>query len=86
MASLYVKNREADDLARQLADSRGLSKTAAVILALRNELARDEKEPAPRMSSRERLERFWRNNPLGEPTGFVADKAFYDSLNDEEDD
>ena len=86
MASLYVKDGEANDLARELADRRGLSKTAAVKLALRNELGRDADVPARERSAREILEQFWRDHPLGEPTGLPADKAFYDSLNDEEDD
>ena len=85
MASLYVKDGEANDLAAELAERRGISKTAAVKLALRNELGRDRAAPAMPLV-RDRLERFWREHPLGEPTGLVADKAFYDSLNDEEDD
>ena len=86
MASLYIKDNEANDLATELAGRRGLSKTAAVKLALRHELARDAGVPAPHLSVQEVLERLWRDHPLGEPTGLEADKAFYDSLNDEEDD
>lgn len=85
MASLYIKDAEANELAEQLAKERKLTKTAAVKLALKHELGQieqlDRKRPV-----RELLEAFWRDNPLGEPTGLVADKAFYDSLNDEEDD
>jgi antitoxin VapB len=33
-----------------------------------------------------RMEARRRAHPTGEPTGMVADKAFYDSLNDEVDD
>ena len=85
MAPLYVKDGEANDLAAELAERRGISKTAAVKLALRNELERDRGGPKA-LSMSDRLERFWRDYPLGEPTGFVADKAFYDSLNDEDED
>lgn len=82
MASLYVKDAEANLLATRLAERCGISKTAAVKQALAHELARHDATP----SLRERL-RAWREaHPLGEPTGLKADKAFYDSLNDEDDD
>lgn len=82
MASLYVKDEETNALAARLAQRRGISKTAAVKLALQHELARED-APVP---LRERMAAWRRANPLGEATGFVADKAFYDSLNDEDDD
>ena len=82
MASLYIKDEEANDLATRLAARRGISKTAAVKLALRQELAREEKV----VPLRERMAAWRKAHPLGEPTGLVADKAFYDSLNDEDDD
>ncbi|AXJ95926.1 MULTISPECIES: type II toxin-antitoxin system VapB family antitoxin [unclassified Sphingomonas] len=82
MSSLYVKDEEANALADRLARRRGISKTAAVKLALQHELDRD----TVLLPLRERL-RLWRDeHPLGEPTGLKADKAFYDSLNDEDDD
>ncbi|MGP7795085.1 type II toxin-antitoxin system VapB family antitoxin [Sphingomonas sp. CLY1604] len=82
MASLYVKDEETNALAARLARRRGISKTAAVKQALQHELARD----AANLPLRERM-RIWREeHPLGEPTGLKADKAFYDSLNDEDDD
>lgn len=81
MASLYVKDEETNALATRLARLRGISKTAAVKQALEHELARD----TAASPLRERL-RIWREeHPLGEPTGLKADKAFYDSLNDEDD-
>jgi len=86
MASLYVKDQETNALAEELAHRRGLSKTAAVKLALTHELAREAEGPSAARPLREILEEFWREHPLGEPTGLEADKAFYDSLNDEEDD
>jgi antitoxin VapB len=82
MASLYVKDEEANALAMLLAQRRGISKTAAVKQALKHELERDTAS----LPLRERL-RIWREeHPLGEPTGLKADKAFYDSLNDEDED
>ncbi|MFA6123884.1 MAG: type II toxin-antitoxin system VapB family antitoxin [Sphingomonas sp.] len=86
MASLFIKDHEANALAEQLAQRRGMSKTAAVKMALTHELARDGQDRSIRPPVREVLERFWREHPLGEPTGLKADKAFYDSLNDEDED
>ncbi len=77
MASLFVKDSEANSLADQLARSRGLTKSAAVKLALRNELGR---EPPVRPPLRERMLEFWERHPLPPETGFKADKAFYDDL------
>jgi antitoxin VapB len=82
MGALYVKDDEAERLAQQLASRRGLTKTAAVKLALTNELERD----VPLESLRERMEEFWRTSRLKHDLSVVIDKAFYDSLNDEEDD
>ncbi len=86
MASLYVKDQEANALAEELAQRRGVTKTAAVKMALRHELARDAKEPPIERPLLEIMEEFWKEHPLGAPTGLEADKAFYDSLNDEDDD
>ena len=82
MASLYVKDEEANALATRLAQRRGISKTAAVKMALESELARQE----DLLPLRERLKAWRKAQPLGAPTGLDADKAFYDSLNDEDDD
>jgi antitoxin VapB len=75
MASLFVKDGEANSLAEQLAEQRGLTKTAAVKLALANELKRSD-----RRSARERMEDFWRKHPLPEKLGPAPDKAFWDEL------
>jgi antitoxin VapB len=85
MASLYIKDSETAELAAELAARLGVTKTEIVRDLLRKRKA--ELAPAaPLLPLRERL-RAWREaHPLGEPTGLVADKAFYDSLNDEEDD
>ena len=45
---LNIKNREADELARELADRTGRSITDAVIAALRESLARETARPKPR--------------------------------------
>lgn len=82
MGALYVKDHEAFEMAKALAERRGLTKAAAVKLALSNELARE----LPAMTLQERLAEFRRNSPLRYDANIVIDKAFYDSLNDEQDD
>ena len=82
MGALYVKDEQVSFLAEKLADRRGLTKAAAVRLALANELAKDE----PKRSVHEIVEELRRTSTLGPDTGIVIDKAFYDSLNDEQDD
>lgn len=82
MASLFIKDEETNRLAERLASVRGLTKTAAVKLALEHELARDEQQ----VPLRERLAAWRKTQPVGKRTGFVADKAFYDSLSDEDGD
>ncbi len=82
MASLFIKDDETNRLAERLASARGLTKTAAVKLALEHELARDE----PHVPLRERLAAWRAAKPLGAPTGLTVDKSFYDALSDEDDD
>lgn len=84
MASLYIKNPDTADLAREVADLLGTSKTAAVHDALLQR--KRELEKARTLTIHERMDAWREANPLGRDTGFVADKAFYDSLNDEDDD
>ena len=85
MASLYIKDNETAELAAELASRLGVTKTEIVRDLLRRRKAELVPEASP-PSIHERL-RAWRAaHPLGEPTGLEADKAFYDSLNDEEDD
>lgn len=78
--SLTIESEEVDRLAEQLATAARVDKTEAVRMALANELRRREASLA------EFLERI---KPLQErldaipSTGLKADKAFYDSLNDE---
>lgn len=84
MASLYIKNNVTADLAREVAILLGTSKTAAVHDALMHRKRALEAEQGA--SIHDRLKAWRLKHPLGEPTGLEADKAFYDSLNDEEDD
>ena len=85
MASLYIKDNETAELATELAARLGVTKTEVVRDLLRKRKAELAPE-APPLGMRERL-RAWREaHPLGESTGLEADKAFYDSLNDEDDD
>lgn len=81
MASLYIKDPEANVLADQLARARGLTKTDAVKLALRHELDRDA--PVDRRPLRERMIDFWSRYPVPLEPGPIADKAFYDELSGE---
>ena len=79
MASLYIKDPDTADLVARVAKRSGMTKTALVReLAAAREAELDQR--GTRESSWEILQRFWRDHPLGEPTGLVADKAFYDDL------
>jgi antitoxin VapB len=81
MASLFIKDPEANELAEQLARQRGLTKTAAVKLALRHELDQSPLEPIKDTRPlRERMIDFWKRHPLPEHLGPIPDKAFYDDL------
>ncbi|WP_375390641.1 type II toxin-antitoxin system VapB family antitoxin [uncultured Sphingomonas sp.] len=82
MGALYVKDDEAFQMAKRLAERRGLTKAAAVKLALSNELGRDE----PKRSVHEIVEELRRTSTLTYDPSIVVDKAFWDSLSDEEDD
>ena len=79
MGALYVKDDEAERLAKELAGKRGLTKTAAVKLALVNELAKD----APRRSVHEIVAELQRTSTLPRENVGIADKAFFDNLYDE---
>jgi antitoxin VapB len=76
---LYIKDETTTRLVNELARRRGLTKQRAVRLAVEAELAR-EGEVVP---LRERLIRLWEANPLPQPTGQEADKAFFDELSGE---
>ena len=84
MASLYIKDAETNRLAERLARARGVTKTAAVKLALTQELERDGSIESGRPSARAVLERHWRAYPPPGSDAPVVDKSFYDWLSDEE--
>lgn len=78
MGALYVKDDEALRLAETLAKRRGLTKVAAVKLALANELASD----APERRLADVARELRRTSSLPSTNPGVADKAFFDSLYD----
>lgn len=82
MGALYVKDDEALELAERLAKRRGLTKVAAVKLALTNELQREEAGP----SLHEVADELRRTSKLRFDPSIVLDKAFYDSLDEEDGD
>ena len=84
MASLYIKDEEANALAGRVAAQLGTTKTEAVKRALRSVTL-----PAPATavsgSTADWLRTFRAAHPLPDGAAMAADKAFYDSLSDEED-
>ena len=63
----------------RVASKMGVSETEAIreaILKVENELDRGD----GLIDTREMLRKFWREHPLPPPTGFKADKAFFDEL------
>ncbi|MDP1028244.1 type II toxin-antitoxin system VapB family antitoxin [Sphingomonas sp. KR1UV-12] len=79
MGALYVKDHEAFAMAQELAEKRGLTKAAAVKLALANELARDRHRPSLVEAARE----LRRTSTLPRENSGIADKAFFDDLYDQ---
>jgi antitoxin VapB len=80
MGSLYIKDSETAALAAEMARRTGKTKTAVVREALqefRHQLPREQK---PKRDIVEWMREYRRVHPLGPPTGLKADKAFYDSL------
>ncbi|GJD85909.1 type II toxin-antitoxin system VapB family antitoxin [Methylobacterium haplocladii] len=77
--ALHIRDKEADRLIRKLAASRGIPLTEAVKSAARDALERDAKTP----DLWERLQPLLDSVAARGSTGLEADKAFYDSLNDE---
>lgn len=73
--ALHIRDREADRLVRDLAKAKQVSLTDAVKLAVRNELDR-----TPLIDRVRAIQA--RVAAMGN-SGLEADKAFYDSLNDE---
>jgi antitoxin VapB len=82
MGALYIKDEDTAALVRRVAERSGVTNTALIReLARAREAELDRGEP--RMSARQRLERFWQEHPLPPPTGLKADKAFFDDLSGE---
>ena len=84
-ASLYVKDHVTAGRVARLALTLGTTQTETLrraLDALEGQLSPDERSRL----FREKLAEWHRQHPLGEPTGLEADKAFYDSLNDEDED
>ncbi len=73
--ALHIRNDKADRLVRKLAAMKKIGVTEAVILAVENEVKRAPLAERIR-PIQERLARV-------PDTGLEADKAFFDSLNDE---
>jgi antitoxin VapB len=86
MASLFVKDSEVNEPAIKAEALQGKTKTQAVKDALREVVERLEPARPKRPSMTEWVLEYRRRHPLPPPTGLKADKAFCDSLNDEDDD
>lgn len=74
-----IEDEEVVRMIARLADEYGTPMHDVVALAV----ADYYKRHASGLAAPEWLQRFWRDHPLPLPTGLKADKAFYDSLNDE---
>ncbi|MCB8879099.1 type II toxin-antitoxin system VapB family antitoxin [Acidisoma cellulosilytica] len=76
---LYIKDNETARLVAELAAERGITKQAAVRLAVKAELSRT----AASLPLRQRMSVWRAQHPLPAATGDRADKAFFDSLDGE---
>lgn len=77
--ALNIRSEEVNELAEELAARRKLSKTEAVRQALAEAIKRDNDN----LTFKERIKIIQDKIASYPPTGLEADKAFYDSLNDE---
>lgn len=73
---LYIKDDETADLVATLARQRGVTKQAAVRLAVTAELER----AAQTIPLRDRMAAWRAQHPMPPATGNKADKAFFDAL------
>jgi antitoxin VapB len=73
--ALHIRNRHAEERVRHLAEMKKVGITEAITLAVENEIKR-----APLY---ERIRPIQERIKARGSTGLTADKAFYDSLNDE---
>ncbi len=76
---LYIKDDKTARLVAELAAERGITKQAAVRLAVKAELART----ADRIPLRERIAAWRTQHRLPAATGEKADKMFFDALSGE---
>jgi len=76
---LNIRDEQVNQLATQVAARRRVSKTEAIRLALQRDLAALDRD-TPMM---ERIREIQARVASWPDTGLGADKAFYDSLNDE---
>ena len=72
--AFHIKDPATDAAVRRLAAERGISLTAAVRLAVENELKRSRRPLV------ERVDEIIRTLERSPPTGLKADKAFFDEL------
>jgi antitoxin VapB len=79
--AFHVRDPETDALVRKLAKRKGVGITEAIREAARNELEREESK----LSLWERTADIRAEIASWPKTGLKADKAFFDSLSDEED-
>lgn len=83
--AFHVRDPETDRVVRELAARKGTTLTEAVREACRAQIKTMTRPERPHAGLRERLKPLLDEMAKYEPTGLEADKAFYDSLNDEED-
>ncbi len=76
---LNIRSEDVNQLADKLAEATGVSKTEAVRTALTNEIERQQRSE----SLADRLKPLLDRMDALPSSGLKADKAFYDSLNDE---
>lgn len=73
--ALHIRNRRAEETVRRLAEMKKIGITDAILLAAENEIRR--------ASLAERIRPIQDRIAAYPKTGLKADKAFFDSLNDE---
>jgi antitoxin VapB len=81
MASLYIKDQVTASRVADLSRRLGTTKTETV----RRALEALEHTLPPEEDLHARIAAWRRAHPLGRPTGLEADKAFYDSLYEDDD-
>ena len=84
MASLYIKDAATADLAADMARRTGKTKTAVVREALQEFRRHLPPEDKPKRDIVAWMRDYRRKHPLAPATGLKADKAFYDSLYDDD--